>query len=69
MSGSRLEIFPGAGHFPYLDDPERFATTLLDFIQTTKPQPFEANQLRTSLRAGPPASSDSQTAAHSRSRA
>ena len=69
MSGSRLEIFPGAGHFPYLDDPERFATTLLDFIRTTTPPPFEANELRSSLRAGPPASSDSQTSSHSRSRA
>ncbi len=50
MTGSRLEIFPGAGHYPYLDDPERFAAILLDFIRTTKPRSFDAQQLRTSLR-------------------
>ena len=52
MSGSRLEIFPGAGHYPYLDDPERFAAILLDFIRTTKPRSFDARQLHTSLRVG-----------------
>ena len=25
MPGSRLEVFPGAGHMPHVDDPERFA--------------------------------------------
>ena len=53
MSGSRLEIFPNAGHYPYLDDPERFASILLDFIRTTKPRTFDASELRTSLRTGP----------------
>ncbi|MBS2027703.1 MAG: alpha/beta fold hydrolase [Deltaproteobacteria bacterium] len=52
MLGSRLEIFPGAGHYPYLDDPERFAAILLDFIRTTEPPPFDPNQLRARLRAG-----------------
>jgi pimeloyl-ACP methyl ester carboxylesterase len=32
IAGSRLELFDGAGHFPYLDDPDRFADLLLDFI-------------------------------------
>ena len=32
MPGSRLEIFEGAGHFPHLDEPVRFARTLADFI-------------------------------------
>ena len=31
MPGSRLEIFPGAGHMPHDDDPERFAALLRDF--------------------------------------
>lgn len=39
MPGSRLEIFAAAGHYPYLDDPERFAALVLDFMQTTVPQP------------------------------
>jgi pimeloyl-ACP methyl ester carboxylesterase len=53
IPASRLEIFPGAGHYPYLDDPERFAALLLDFIRTTKPLSFDANKLRARLKAGP----------------
>jgi len=30
---SRLVIFPGAGHFPFLDAPEEFATTLKEFLR------------------------------------
>jgi pimeloyl-ACP methyl ester carboxylesterase len=57
IAGSRLEIFPGSGHYPYLDDPERFAAILLDFIRTTSPQPVDSTRLRSRLRAGsqPPA--------------
>jgi pimeloyl-ACP methyl ester carboxylesterase len=33
--GSRIEIFEGAGHFPHLDDPERFAGLLAEFIGDT----------------------------------
>lgn len=29
---SRLELFEGAGHFPHLDQPDRFAAVLRDFI-------------------------------------
>jgi pimeloyl-ACP methyl ester carboxylesterase len=32
IEGSRVEVFEGAGHFPHLDDPERFATVLREFI-------------------------------------
>ena len=49
---SRLEIFPGAGHYPYLDDPERFAAVLLDFIRTTPARPPDAARLAQRLRAG-----------------
>lgn len=59
LPGSRLEIFPEAGHFPYRDEPERFATVLLDFIRTTTPRPFDPSRLRTRLRAGPPGQSHS----------
>jgi len=31
----RVELFEGAGHFPHLDDPDRFAELLLDFMATT----------------------------------
>jgi pimeloyl-ACP methyl ester carboxylesterase len=53
MAGSRLEIFPDAGHFPYRDDPERFVSVLLDFIGATRPLPADAKRLRERLRAGP----------------
>jgi pimeloyl-ACP methyl ester carboxylesterase len=32
IPGSRLELFPDAGHFPHLSDPRRFATVLREFI-------------------------------------
>ncbi|MGE5716316.1 MAG: alpha/beta fold hydrolase [Acidobacteriota bacterium] len=53
MAGSRLEIFPDAGHFPYRDDPERFVSVLIDFIGTTRPLRADAKRLRERLRAGP----------------
>ncbi len=31
----RIELFDGAGHFPHLDDPDRFADLLRDFMATT----------------------------------
>jgi pimeloyl-ACP methyl ester carboxylesterase len=36
MPGSRLEVFPGAGHMPHDADPEHFAALLIDFCQTTE---------------------------------
>ncbi len=33
----RIELFDRAGHFPHLDDPDRFADLLADFIATTDP--------------------------------
>jgi pimeloyl-ACP methyl ester carboxylesterase len=30
--GSRVELFEGAGHFPHLDEPARFAEVLRDFL-------------------------------------
>jgi pimeloyl-ACP methyl ester carboxylesterase len=51
IADSRLEIFPGAGHYPYLDDPERFAAILLDFIRTTVSRPVAAHLLGDCLRA------------------
>jgi pimeloyl-ACP methyl ester carboxylesterase len=32
IPGSRVELFEGAGHFPHLDEPERFAELLGEFI-------------------------------------
>ena len=37
MPGSRLELFEGAGHFPHLDEPVRFAGLLRAFTRDTEP--------------------------------
>jgi len=34
IPGSRVELFEGAGHFPHLDEPDRFAALLAEFIAT-----------------------------------
>jgi pimeloyl-ACP methyl ester carboxylesterase len=49
---SRLEIIEGAGHFPYRDDPRRFARILSDFIETTEPAEADWDRLRELLRSG-----------------
>jgi pimeloyl-ACP methyl ester carboxylesterase len=33
IADSRVVLFEGAGHFPHLDQPERFAQLLGDFIK------------------------------------
>jgi len=53
IPGSRLEIFPSAGHYPYLEDPERFAAVLIDFIRTTHAPRMDAERMRNRLHAGP----------------
>ncbi|MER6915963.1 alpha/beta hydrolase [Streptomyces sp. NPDC000594] len=50
MPGSRLELFEGAGHFPFRADPERFLSVLHDFIRTTEAAPFSAEEWRQLLR-------------------
>jgi pimeloyl-ACP methyl ester carboxylesterase len=37
VPGSRLEVFQSSGHFPQLDEPERFIETLVDFMDSTEP--------------------------------
>jgi pimeloyl-ACP methyl ester carboxylesterase len=63
IPGSRLEIFPEAGHFPHRDDPMRFAEILLDFVQSTEPARVDEDRWRKLLRSGPAgASSGARTA-------
>ena len=42
----RVELFEGAGHFPHLDDPERFARVLREFMTgpTGPPRPLVLEQ-------------------------
>ncbi|GAA4400797.1 alpha/beta fold hydrolase [Fodinibacter luteus] len=35
IEGCRVELFQGAGHFPHLDDPDRFADLVREFVTTT----------------------------------
>jgi pimeloyl-ACP methyl ester carboxylesterase len=53
IPGSRLVEFPGAGHWPQLDDPERFVAEITKFVETTEPYEFEPNHMRQMLQAGP----------------
>ncbi|SHG85903.1 Pimeloyl-ACP methyl ester carboxylesterase [Jatrophihabitans endophyticus] len=55
MPGSRLEIFEGAGHFPFRTDPRRFVAVLEDFLATTTPGRFGVEDWRVLLREGRPA--------------
>jgi pimeloyl-ACP methyl ester carboxylesterase len=52
VPGSRLEIFPDAGHFPHLDDPLRFVRLLTDFMRTTEPARVDAGRWTELLRSG-----------------
>ncbi len=52
MPGSRLEIFPNAGHYPFHYDPDRFVELVEQFIETTAPASHDHTVLRDLLRAG-----------------
>lgn len=53
MPGSKLEIFPGAGHFPFHTDPARFVRTVEEFLDSTHPTDWNLEQWRELLRVGP----------------
>jgi pimeloyl-ACP methyl ester carboxylesterase len=50
---SRLVEIPGSGHWPQLDDPDRFVAELTEFVETTEPYEFDLDQMREMLRRGP----------------
>ncbi|MCW2635218.1 MAG: putative hydrolase, partial [Blastococcus sp.] len=37
VPSARVEVFADAGHWPHLDEPDRFCDVLLDFISSTEP--------------------------------
>lgn len=52
MPGSRLEVFPGAGHYPFHHHPDRFIDLVQNFIDTTPPAQHDHELLRDLLRQG-----------------
>jgi pimeloyl-ACP methyl ester carboxylesterase len=50
---SRIEIFEGAGHFPHLDDPQRFVRLIVDFVASTQPAELDSGHLRRLLATAP----------------
>lgn len=51
VPGSRLEVFERSGHFPHLDEPDRFARTLRDWIATTEPGETNLEHFQAAMRA------------------
>jgi pimeloyl-ACP methyl ester carboxylesterase len=54
MPRSQLEIFDGAGHFPFRSDPSRFVRVLETFIDNTQPCDWSSEDWRQLLRQGNP---------------
>jgi pimeloyl-ACP methyl ester carboxylesterase len=52
MPGSRLEVFPKSGHFPFHDYPDRFVEVVERFIDSTEPAEYDQDLLRSLLRTG-----------------
>ena len=52
MPGSRFEVFPNAGHFPFRTDPARFVGLVEDFIAATEPASWSPEDWRELLRSG-----------------
>ena len=49
LPGSRLEVFPDAGHIPQLESPGRFAASLQRFLEETDPAEFDDAEWRARL--------------------
>jgi pimeloyl-ACP methyl ester carboxylesterase len=54
VPSSRFELFEGAGHFPHLDEPQRFLDVLFDFIDSTDPADVDPDEWREVLKTGRP---------------
>ena len=52
LPGARLELFADSGHFPQLDEPERFLDVLVDFIDSSEPAALDAAGWRELLMTG-----------------
>lgn len=46
MPGSKLVVFPSAGHFPHCAEPRKFADAMLEFLDTTTPARLNSDDVR-----------------------
>jgi pimeloyl-ACP methyl ester carboxylesterase len=46
VPSARIEVFDGAGHWPHLDEPDRFCDVLLDFVTSTEPAAHDLDSWR-----------------------
>jgi len=46
VPSARVEVFDGAGHWPHLDEPDRFCDVLLDFMSRTEPAAHDLDSWR-----------------------
>lgn len=53
VPNSRYVEFEGAGHWPMLDDPDRFVEVLSSFMEQTEPFEWSLKKVRARLRRGP----------------
>lgn len=61
IPGSRLEIFPGAGHYPHCEDPLRFIAVVRDFIESTEGAAMSERLWREQFRATHPLHAAAET--------
>jgi pimeloyl-ACP methyl ester carboxylesterase len=52
VPSSRLELFEDAGHFPHVDDPQRFLDVLFDFLDSTEPAQVDPKAWQEMLKNG-----------------
>jgi pimeloyl-ACP methyl ester carboxylesterase len=52
MPDARLLTFPRVGHFPHTERPREFAEAVIEFVETTAPSSYDAQQWRGLLRRG-----------------
>ncbi len=55
MPGSELVIFEHSGHFPHVEEPQRFAEVLLAFLDANPPVRLDASEWQERLVTGRPA--------------
>ena len=54
IPGSQLEIFEQSRHFPHMDEPARFARTVLGFLESTDGVAIDRAMLRDRIASGGP---------------